>query len=121
MVTNENVADAAVVGIKDEEAGELPKAFVVPKPGKTINPEELVSWVHGKFLQSIKILSPRFSYMFLVHVNRCGHRHLISTFFPTERVAPHKRLRGGVEVIESVPRSPAGKILRRKLREEANA
>lgn len=49
MVTNENVADAAVVGIKDEEAGELPKAFVVPKPGKTISPEELINWVHGKF------------------------------------------------------------------------
>ncbi|XP_037788187.1 4-coumarate--CoA ligase 1-like isoform X1 [Penaeus monodon] len=84
LVTNENVADAAVVGIKDEEAGELPKAFVVPKPGKTISPEELINWVH-------------------------------------DRVAPHKRLRGGVEVIESVPRSPAGKILRRKLREQANA
>lgn len=55
MVTNENVADAAVVGIKDEEAGELPKAFVVPKPGKTINPEELVNWVHGK-LPNLDIL-----------------------------------------------------------------
>ncbi|KAH8174891.1 AMP-binding enzyme domain-containing protein [Sarocladium implicatum] len=34
-----------------------------------------------------------------------------------EKVAPHKQLRGGVEFIDIIPRSPAGKILRRKLRE----
>jgi acyl-CoA synthetase (AMP-forming)/AMP-acid ligase II len=42
--------------------------------------------------------------------------------FVAERVAPHKRLRR-VEVIDAVPRTPSGKILRRVLieRERANA
>lgn len=36
-----------------------------------------------------------------------------------ERVAPPKKLRGGVRFIKEVPRSQAGKILRRVLRERA--
>lgn len=35
------------------------------------------------------------------------------------RVAPHKRLRGGIEFTEEIPRSAAGKILRRLLRHRA--
>jgi 4-coumarate--CoA ligase len=39
-----------------------------------------------------------------------------------ERVANHKRLRGGVEVLEAIPKSPSGKILRKLLRtQEAEA
>lgn len=38
-----------------------------------------------------------------------------------ERVAPHKRLRGGVVVIDVVPKSPSGKILRKDLRVRAEA
>ncbi|KAI8141383.1 hypothetical protein BJV82DRAFT_618984 [Fennellomyces sp. T-0311] len=33
-----------------------------------------------------------------------------------ERVANHKRLRGGVRVIEEIPKNPAGKILRRDMK-----
>ncbi|TKY84960.1 hypothetical protein EX895_006040 [Sporisorium graminicola] len=36
-----------------------------------------------------------------------------------KKVANHKRLRGGVKVIEQIPKSPSGKILRRMLRDEA--
>ncbi|TFY60909.1 hypothetical protein EVG20_g7251 [Dentipellis fragilis] len=36
-----------------------------------------------------------------------------------QRVAPHKRLRGGIVVIPEIPKSAAGKILRRELRERA--
>ena len=36
--------------------------------------------------------------------------------FVEERVAPHKKLRGGVEFIDQIPKSPSGKILRRILR-----
>ncbi|KAL9952223.1 hypothetical protein ACROYT_G039444 [Oculina patagonica] len=36
--------------------------------------------------------------------------------FVAGRVAPYKRLRGGVEFIDQIPKSPSGKILRRHLR-----
>lgn len=48
IVTHEAVGDAAVVGITDEDAGELPRAYVTPKPGCTVVPEELVAWVEGE-------------------------------------------------------------------------
>lgn len=34
------------------------------------------------------------------------------------KVAPHKRLRGGVYFIDVVPKSPSGKILRRVMRDK---
>jgi acyl-CoA synthetase (AMP-forming)/AMP-acid ligase II len=37
-----------------------------------------------------------------------------------ERVAPHKRIRE-VRFVDAIPRTPAGKILRRRLVEEARA
>ncbi|KAI9590853.1 hypothetical protein BDF19DRAFT_461006 [Syncephalis fuscata] len=43
------------------------------------------------------------------------------TEYVAQRVAPHKQLRGGVEFIDVVPRSAAGKILRKLLRNQANA
>ncbi|CAG8604779.1 10155_t:CDS:2 [Diversispora eburnea] len=36
-----------------------------------------------------------------------------------ERVAPHKRVRGGVHFIDKIPKSASGKILRKVLRENA--
>lgn len=35
------------------------------------------------------------------------------------KVANHKRLRGGVKFVDEIPKSPSGKILRRKLKAEA--
>lgn len=37
-----------------------------------------------------------------------------------QRVAPHKRLRGGVCFVNEIPRNPSGKILRRILRARQN-
>lgn len=34
------------------------------------------------------------------------------------KVAPHKKLRGGVYFIDMVPKSPSGKILRRVMRDK---
>jgi len=36
-----------------------------------------------------------------------------------ERVAPHKRIQGGVKFVDQIPKSASGKILRRILRDEA--
>jgi 4-coumarate--CoA ligase len=38
--------------------------------------------------------------------------------FVAEKVAPYKRLRGGVEVVGSIPKNASGKILRRMLKEQ---
>ncbi|KAK7726168.1 hypothetical protein SLS53_009530 [Cytospora paraplurivora] len=37
------------------------------------------------------------------------------------KVAVHKKLRGGVVLVEAIPKSPAGKILRKVLRDQAKA
>jgi acyl-CoA synthetase (AMP-forming)/AMP-acid ligase II len=44
LITNPEVSDVAVVGVPDDEAGELPKAYVVPA-GDGIEPDELMDWV----------------------------------------------------------------------------
>jgi long-chain acyl-CoA synthetase len=42
------VLDSAVIGIPDDEAGEVPKGFVVVRPGQSVTAEELITFVNGK-------------------------------------------------------------------------
>ena len=45
LVTHPAVADVAVIPVADEEAGEIPKAFVVLKPGAVAPADELMAFV----------------------------------------------------------------------------
>ena len=47
LIAHPKVADVAVIGVADEEAGELPKAFVVAQPGAELTAEELQEYVAG--------------------------------------------------------------------------
>ena len=73
------VADAAVIGKPHPEAGEIPKAFVVRKPGRELAAGDVVAFVKG-------------------------------------RLANYK-IPGEVEFVDSIPKTPSGKILRRVLKE----
>jgi len=44
MLANSAIAQVAVVGVPDERMGEVGVAFVVPRHGQTIDPDELVAW-----------------------------------------------------------------------------
>lgn len=79
LLTHEAVADAAVIGIPDDEAGEIPKAFITLKPGAEATAEEIQDFVAGQ-------------------------------------VATYKQVRL-LEFIPEIPKSAAGKILRRELRD----
>lgn len=75
LLSHPAVADAGVIPSPDEEAGEVPKAFVVLK--SKASAEEIMDFV-------------------------------------AQQVAPHKRIRL-LEFVSEIPKSPAGKILRRLL------
>jgi acyl-CoA synthetase (AMP-forming)/AMP-acid ligase II len=75
LATHPAIADAGVIGVEDEEAGEIPKAFVALK--SHTSPEEILAYV-------------------------------------AKRVAPYERIRL-LQVVDQIPRSASGKILRRVL------
>ncbi len=81
LLSHQNIADVAVIGVLDEEGEEVPKAFVVFKEPQ--DPNEIMEFVAA-------------------------------------RVAPHKKIRR-VEVVDQIPKSPTGKILRRILRDREKA
>lgn len=47
LLTHPDVSDSAVIGVPNEEAGELPKAFVVKRPGSTVTESDLIKFING--------------------------------------------------------------------------
>ncbi|MGI9604596.1 MAG: AMP-binding protein [Acidimicrobiales bacterium] len=48
LLTHPAIADSAVIGIADDEAGELPKAFITLKPGAEATADEIMAFVAGQ-------------------------------------------------------------------------
>jgi long-chain acyl-CoA synthetase len=78
LLEHADVADCGVTGVPDDEAGEVPKAFVVARAGRKIDLDALAGFV-------------------------------------AERVAGYKQIRH-FELIDAIPRTASGKILRRMLK-----
>jgi len=95
LLLRSDVSDACVVSILDDYSGELPLAFVVPSPAIKAriaeDPAEAKKYVES-----------------------------LMKYVADTKVA-YKRLAGGVEIVDSIPKNTSGKILRRILRDQARA
>ena len=78
LITHPKVADVAVIGIADDAAGEIPKAFVTCPADETVTLEEIQALV-------------------------------------SENLVSYKQIRQ-LEIIDAIPKSASGKILRKDLR-----
>ena len=61
LLTHDAVDDVAVVGSPDEEAGEVPKAFVVPRgDGEDLSADEVMDFVAGRVAPHKKVRAVEF-------------------------------------------------------------
>lgn len=92
LLTHEAVQDAAVIGRPDDASGELPRAYVVLKEQQSTATADEQATNRDDIYEWVK-----------------------------SRVAPYKRLDGGIVFTDKIPKSASGKILRRLLRDELRA
>jgi long-chain acyl-CoA synthetase len=83
LYTRHEIQECAVIGLPDKEWGEQVTAFIVPKPGFSLRPEELKSYLKS-------------------------------------RLAPFKVPKKFI-VVEGFPKSAAGKILKREMKQQMSA
>ncbi|KZV70955.1 amp dependent CoA ligase [Peniophora sp. CONT] len=93
LLKHPDVADCCVVGIPDDYSGEVPLAFVMLS-------QEAAKRAASGSAASIKTD--------------------IAKWVSDHKVA-YKKLAGGVEFVDSIPKNPSGKLLRRVLRDKAKA
>jgi acyl-CoA synthetase (AMP-forming)/AMP-acid ligase II len=48
LATHPGIAESAVVGVPDERLGEVGAAFVVARPGATVDPDEVANWARQR-------------------------------------------------------------------------
>jgi acyl-CoA synthetase (AMP-forming)/AMP-acid ligase II len=55
LLTNDKVADVAVIGVLDDDGEEIPKAFVVRQPGHEIDADEVMAYVAERIAPHKKV------------------------------------------------------------------
>lgn len=83
LLTHPDITDAAVIGVADDDAGEIPMAFVIPRPEAAPTLHDIQAFLEGK-------------------------------------LAHYKQVRR-LEVVDEIPKSASGKILRRILRDQVRS
>ncbi|XP_046655334.1 4-coumarate--CoA ligase 1-like isoform X3 [Daphnia pulicaria] len=79
LLGHPDIQDAAVAPVPDEAAGELPRAYIIKRPGSAVTENDIAKFI-------------------------------------ADQVSAHKRLRGGVVFVDSIPKTATGKIMRRQLK-----
>lgn len=112
LLGHPDVGDVCVVGIPDDYSGEVPLAFVVPShaaqeriktdPSESDKAKASIIQVSTQSFQCLTQIVLNFPWQFV-------HDHKVH----------YKRLAGGVEFVDIIPKNPSGKLLRRFLREKA--
>ncbi|MEU4097407.1 4-coumarate--CoA ligase family protein [Streptomyces sp. NPDC026673] len=61
LLTDPRVADAAVIGVVDEDGNEIPKAYVVPQQGSALTPDDVIAHVAGQVAPYKKVRRVEFT------------------------------------------------------------